>query len=91
MKKNTLFTVFVLGFWLISVSVSQAENPENEIKVMDFDEFRPLLYKDNDTTYVVNFWATWCPPCIAEMPSIQKLYEDYQDKIVFFICNNRFF
>ena len=27
----------------------------------------------------INFWATWCPPCIAEMPSIQKLYDKYKD------------
>lgn len=27
----------------------------------------------------VNSWATWCPPCIAEMPSIQKLYDSYKD------------
>ena len=80
MKKNTLFTVFVLGFWLISVSVSQAENPENKIKVMDFDEFRPLLYKDNDTTYVVNFWATWCAPCIEELPYFEQLGEKHKDK-----------
>lgn len=32
---------------------------------------------------IVNFWATWCPPCIAEMPSFQELYEDYQDKVTF--------
>ncbi len=31
----------------------------------------------------LNYWATWCPPCRAEMPSIQKLYNEYQDKMVF--------
>ncbi len=31
----------------------------------------------------VNFWATWCPPCRAEMPMIQKLYNDYKNKVEF--------
>jgi cytochrome c biogenesis protein CcmG/thiol:disulfide interchange protein DsbE len=29
---------------------------------------------------LVNLWATWCPPCRAEMPAIQKIYEEYKDQ-----------
>ncbi|WP_117882929.1 TlpA family protein disulfide reductase [Aureibaculum luteum] len=31
----------------------------------------------------INYWATWCPPCIAEMPMINKLYLDYNEKLAF--------
>jgi len=42
----------------------------------------------------INFWATWCPPCIAEMPSIAKLRSEFRnnDKIMFLMVdvdNNR--
>jgi thiol-disulfide isomerase/thioredoxin len=36
----------------------------------------------------VNFWATWCPPCRAEMPMIQKLYNDYKNKVAFIFVTN---
>ncbi|RZK76353.1 MAG: TlpA family protein disulfide reductase [Pedobacter sp.] len=37
----------------------------------------------------LNFWATWCPPCLAEMPSINKLYEKYKDdkQVVFVLVD----
>lgn len=51
-----------------------------DIKVVEFDKVKPLLEKDNDTIYVVNFWATWCAPCIKEIPYFEQLGEKYNDK-----------
>ena len=34
---------------------------------------------------IINFWATWCPPCRAEMPDIESVYQDYRDKDVVII------
>ena len=37
----------------------------------------------------INFWATWCPPCIAEMPSIDRLHKKYKegDDVVFLLVD----
>ena len=44
------------------------------------NELMELLNKQNDTTYVVNFWATWCSPCVKEIPYFQSLQDAYSDK-----------
>ena len=36
-------------------------------------------------TIFLNFWATWCPPCIAEMPNIQRLYDEIEDDDIVFV------
>lgn len=47
-----------------------------------FDQFEPWLHRKSDTTYVVNFWATWCKPCVAELPYFEQLHEAYKDEKV---------
>jgi len=36
----------------------------------------------------LSYWATWCPPCLAELPNIQALYEDYGDRVNFVLLTN---
>jgi thiol-disulfide isomerase/thioredoxin len=51
-----------------------------EVRVMNFDELQPYLHQNNDTVYLVNFWATWCAPCRKEMPAIQAVEEKYANQ-----------
>ncbi|MDD4777303.1 MAG: TlpA disulfide reductase family protein [Fermentimonas sp.] len=53
---------------------------EYDVRVVDFQQFQPLLLKGNDTIYVINFWATWCGPCIREVPYFEQLREEYVGK-----------
>ncbi len=53
--------------------------------LITLDGERASLSDFEGKTIFLNFWATWCPPCIAEMPNIQKLYEhlEHEENIIF--------
>jgi len=53
-----------------------------DIRISDFKGLEPLLNKQNDTTYVINFWATWCMPCVKELPYFQQIHDEFsQEKV----------
>ncbi|MBN2908395.1 redoxin family protein [Polycladomyces sp. WAk] len=45
------------------------------------------LAKRNGKPALINFWATWCPPCREEMPILQSMYKRYGNRVDFFMVN----
>ena len=80
MKYRFVNLMFVI--WLFIGLFSCSETFDREVPTMNFSEFEPYLQKSNDTVYIVNFWATWCKPCIVELPDFERINRDYRNQKV---------
>ncbi|WP_242204819.1 TlpA family protein disulfide reductase [Aestuariivivens insulae] len=68
---------------LMSVNSTVSEKDSVlELEVYTFDEFEKFLNKKDGKVHVINFWATWCAPCIKELPYFEELNKKYKDKNV---------
>ncbi|MBL7936811.1 MAG: TlpA family protein disulfide reductase [Bacteroidia bacterium] len=76
--KNTGNLLLLLLFVLFFAKI----NAQNNTAVYKIGDLTKRIYNNSDTTYVVNFWATWCKPCIVELPEFEKLHLDYTNKKV---------
>lgn len=47
-----------------------------------FADIEPRLNLTNDTLYIVNFWATWCKPCVTELPYFEKIHRELKNQKV---------
>ncbi|WP_298534946.1 TlpA family protein disulfide reductase [uncultured Algibacter sp.] len=50
-----------------------------ELEVYDYAGFEKFLNIKDNKVHVINFWATWCAPCVKELPSFEKLHGQFSD------------
>ena len=57
-------------------------------QLMDLNDTPKTIEIGSGKATFISYWATWCPPCIAELPSIEKLYTDYGAQVNFILITN---
>ncbi|MBY7143569.1 TlpA family protein disulfide reductase [Virgibacillus sp. NKC19-3] len=69
-----------------STEIEQGESaPEFEMETLDGEKI--TLSELKGKKVILNFWATWCPPCRDEMPEMQKFHEAYGDEVEILAVN----
>ena len=53
---------------------------KDTIEVVDFDALYGKIDLSVDKTYVINFWATWCAPCVKELPHFEEVNKEFKNK-----------
>jgi thiol-disulfide isomerase/thioredoxin len=86
-KKSLVILLISLGFISCKKEVVKETSKEknlqvSSVKTYTYIELKPLLEKNDGKTYIVNFWATWCAPCVKELPYFEKIKKEFDDKNV---------
>lgn len=53
------------------------ESSTIDLSIYDYDGLEPLINKDDNRVHIVNFWATWCKPCVKELPYFEQVRADH--------------
>lgn len=69
---------YLVIFFSLFASASFAQSPA----FVSYEQLEMELNKKDDTLRIVNFWATWCKPCVEELPDFEKISKEYKGKKV---------
>lgn len=67
---------------LVFLFVLAGKMQAQKVAVYKIDDLLKRIHNTSDTLYIVNFWATWCKPCVAELPDFEKVNQEFKSSKV---------
>ncbi|WP_209330070.1 TlpA family protein disulfide reductase [Lunatimonas salinarum] len=80
--------IILVHMWWLSIVFSSMMPPSDtadSVQIISFEEFEQMAGRPSEKLVIYNFWATWCAPCVKEMPAFEKVNGDYPDVDLVFI------
>lgn len=80
--KRPINAIFVLGIAIVLFCLSctnKFQTKNERVPVISLQQLQKITQGDAPL-YIINFWATWCRPCVEEIPYFEKINEQYKDK-----------
>ncbi|EOZ91994.1 Thiol:disulfide interchange protein tlpA [Indibacter alkaliphilus LW1] len=76
---------FLVSYFLLALLAFGFQSDKREFKIIDYPQFESLTKEKSEKIRIFNFWATWCAPCVKEMPYFQKVQEEDTSLKLYFI------
>ena len=79
--------LFLIAFFFLLTPIAFAQQP---IVYEKFADFEKNVIRNDENIYVINFWATWCAPCIKELPYFEQLHQQNKNvKVILVSLDSR--
>lgn len=94
MKKSLIITILLItsafsaSYFFYQRYFTIPDFNINQLELVDLNKKTFQVNSKDKKPHVVHFWGTWCGPCRSEMPDIQKIYDNYKDKIDFVLISD---
>jgi thiol-disulfide isomerase/thioredoxin len=72
------YKYYLFSSFLFLISFFSFSQKVHIVKITDLEK---RINNSSDTTYIVNFWATWCVPCIKELPDFDSIAKNYSGNV----------
>ena len=70
--------IFFAFLFVVFTNV-QAQQTQPVLELITPEELQILVHQNDDVLYVVNYWATWCSPCVREIPGFMNVHKQYEN------------